>query len=163
MPTLPPAGGPREHPEHFVPLGLDSPGTTVGLTGLCPLEIVTPPAMDLRRAPGVLQVWLELPGGCALDSGRPVVYRVRGSEAGLLFERDGEIVEVREARIPLELQYEPRRVTAPPAAAEMSLDLSFWYRIDGGAPIAQDVQWRQPVRYTRTGATHLELRFGLVV
>ena len=161
MPTMPSGDGKNARPEYFVPLGLDAPGQTVGLTGLCPFEILTPPPVDLRRAPGTLQVGLDLPRGCSLNPGS-VVYRVRGVEAGLLFDRDGEIVEVREVRIPFDLAYDLRRVTAPPAAAEMCLDLSFRYRIDAGAPIAQDVQWRQRVRFTRTGGTRLELHFTLV-
>jgi hypothetical protein len=162
VPTVPPTDERSLRPVHFVPLGLDAPERTVGLTGLCPFEIVTPPPADLRRAPGILQVSLDLPRGCELNPGSSVTYRVRGAEAGLIFDRDGEIVTRREMRCPLELPYQARRVTSPPAAAEMCLDLSFWYRIEGGSPIGQDVQWRQRVRYTKTGGTRLELRFALV-
>ncbi len=151
----------QEYPEKVVPLGLEPPGRTVGLTGLCPLEVVKAPPASLRRQPGTLHVWIELPQGCQPHPERPITYRVSGAQAGLLFDHDGEIVNVRNTSMPLELPYQPRRVTAPPRAAEMALDLSFWYVTSQGTTAVQDVQWRQPIQWLPRGTTHLELRYTL--
>ena len=149
--------------EKFVPLGLDAPDRTVGLTGLCPLAVLALPPARLRREPGILRVWMDLPQGCELAPGSPLTYRVRGGEAGLEFERDGEIVTLRDVHLPLDLPYAPRRGPAAPPAAEMSLDLSFWYRMQGdaGAGTPQDVQWRVPIVWDKRGKNVIELGYAL--
>ena len=143
--------------EKNVAAGLNAPERTIGLHGLVPIEIITQPPVTLRPEPGVLRVHIALPAGFDLLPG-PIGYRVFGGEAGLLFARNGQIVELPAPQLPLELRYEPRVFPTPPPRGQLSLDLSFWYR-DGARLGIQDVQWRQPVVWDKRGGTTIDFRF----
>jgi len=146
--------------EKRVAAGLSSPENTVGLTGLVPFEIVTLPEVKLAPKPGVVRVMIDFPPGRHLQPGRALTHRVHGGEAGLEFDRNGQIVNVQDTILPLLLAYTPREYPAPPERGEMSLDFSFWHT-DGTPMVGQDVQWRVPVRWDAAGATLVDLRFTL--
>lgn len=134
---------------------------TIGLGGLSPFEILEPPPVRLRPAPGVLRIWIDLPAGVQLDPTPPLAYRVFGGEAGLEFERGGQIVRRGDAGMPIDLAYEPRGYPAPPAAGQLALDLTFVHRDAVGTRRIQDVQWRQTVVWDARGADRIEWRFSL--
>jgi len=144
--------------EKKVAAGLSSANETVGLTGLVPFEILTLPEAKLRPEPGVVRVMVTLPSDRKLDPTRPITYRVHGGEAGFEFDRNGQIVNVRDATLPLVIPYTQRMFPAPPVRSEMALDLTFWHT-DGTPAAGQDVQWRVPVRWDAAGTTRLDLNF----
>jgi hypothetical protein len=147
--------------ERNVPAGVSSAADTVGLTGLVPLEVVTNPPVTLRGEPGNLQIWIDLPAGVRLEAGQPVLLRVYGGEAGLDFERNGQIIDVATQQLPIERRYQPRVYPSPPASGQLVVDCSFRFRWNDRVMI-QDVQWRQPVSWEKRGATRVELRYVLV-
>jgi hypothetical protein len=144
--------------EKNVAAGLNSPERTVGLNGLVQLAVIRQSPVTLQLAPGVARIHLALPVDVALLPTAPITYRIFGGEAGLEFDRNGQIVEVRDVKLPLELRYRPRIYPTPPAQGQLSLDLSFWYQ-DGTGVSIQDVQWRQPIVWAKSGATAFDLRF----
>src|SRR5262245_43223547 len=146
--------------EKRVAAGLSSPEDTVGLTGLVPFEVIRVPEVKLAPKPGVLRCMVDLPAGRHLQPGRALTYRVHGGEAGVEFDRNGQIVNVQDTILPLVLAYSPREYPAPPARGELSFDFSFWHS-DGTAMRGQDVQWRLPVRWDAAGGTLIDLRFTL--
>lgn len=145
----------------IVSAGLNPPERTIGLSGLSPFEILELPPVKLKPEPGVLRLWVDLPPGTRLDAGRPIAYRVFGGEAGLEFERNGQIVRRGDVQMPLELSYEPRAYPEPPPAGQLALELSFAHRDDAGNSAVQDVQWRQTVVWDARGTAEIEWRFQL--
>ena len=145
----------------FVPAGISRPEQAVGLTGLVPFEILTLPPVEVRAAPGSLRVWLDLPPDFALHAAEPIQHRVFGGEAGLQFERGGQILKSNPSGMPLELPYQPRPWPAPPASGQLVLDLSFTYVRPDSSRGTQDVQWRQPVVWNDRGRDTIEQRFTL--
>jgi hypothetical protein len=146
--------------EKRVAAGLSSPENTVGLTGLVPFEVIRLPEAKLAPKPGVVRIMIDMPAGVYLQPGRALVYRVHGGEAGLEFDRNGQIVNVQDTILPLVLAYKPREYPAPPVRGELSLDFSFWHS-DRTAVRGQDVQWRMPIRWDAAGGTLIDLRFTL--
>ena len=140
----------------FVGVGIGSDDQTIGLTGLVPFEIVRAPEARLRPADGVLRVHLQLPPGRTLRPGAPIRYRIYGGEAGLEFPRNGQIVTVRDAVLPLELPYKRRYYPEPPSRAQLVMDLAFQHSED-----FQDVQWRVPIVWDGSGSRQLDLHFTL--
>jgi hypothetical protein len=139
-----------------VAAGAEPDGETIGITGLVPLRVIPCTPLTQRLAPGVLRIHIRLAAGDALQPGRPIVYRVFGGEAGLEFENNGRIVSVGDPRLPLELRYEPRDFPLPPPSGQLLVDLGFWHRKGTGWG-AEDVQWRQPVVWDKSGTTQLDL------
>jgi len=142
----------------FVGVGIGTPGDTVGLTGLVPFAIVQAPEARLRAADGVLRVHVDLPAGRTLRSDAPMRYRIYGGEAGLEFPRNGQIITIAGAKLPLELPYQRRFYPEPPPITQLVLDLAF--RHDAGF---QDVQWRVPITWDPAGTTRIDLEFTLPV
>jgi len=140
----------------FVGVGIGSEDQTVGLTGLVPFEIVRAPEARLRPADGVLRVHLQLPPSRTFRSGTPIRYRIYGGEAGLEFPRNGQIITIRDAALPLELPYTRRFYPEPPSNTQLVMDLAFQHN-EG----FQDVQWRVPITWDSGGSTQLDLHFTL--
>jgi hypothetical protein len=146
--------------ERRVAAGLSSPDNSVGLTGLIPFEVLTVAEVKLAPGPGDLRLYLDLPPGRRLDTGRGLTYRVYGGEAGLEMDRHGRIVSVHGATLPLVLRFTPREYPEPPARGEVAVDLTFWYT-DGDRVWGQDVQWRVPIRWDAAGGNTIDLRYRL--
>lgn len=144
-----------------VAAGVGSAEETIGLTGLVPLEVMTNPPVTLRTQPGTLQIWIDLPPGVRLEAGAAVLLRVFGGEAGLDFERNGQIVDVATLQMPIERRYLPRVYPSPPARGQLIVDASFRFQWNDRVMI-QDVQWRQPIVWDKRGATRVEMRYVLV-
>jgi hypothetical protein len=131
------------------------------LNGLVPFDVIDNAPVTLSPVPGVLRVWIDLPAGIRLDPKAPVQLRVYGGEAGFEVDRNGEIVDWTEAKLPIEQPYRPRTFPGPPERGQMALELSFQF-VWGTGVMIQDVQWRQAIVWHKKGAKSLEFRYTLV-
>jgi hypothetical protein len=139
-----------------VAAGAEPEGDTVGITGLVPLRVIACPPLMQRLVPGLVRIHIRFAPGDGLQPGKPIIYRIFGGEAGLQIENNGRIVQLRDPRLPLELPYRPRTFPEPPPRGQLVVDLGFWHRKGTGWG-AEDVQWRQPVVWDKSGTTHVDM------